>query len=85
MITTEQEAEKYFNDVKDKLEALVKLSESAGFNSHAALWLYIIAIWYLDAEEIDLLTIELAQYVSKRYEIHRMMIEEKGNGPFSNN
>jgi len=71
-IETIKDAEEYLKSARQHLNLLRKLSQEAGFHTHAAMWLTIEAAFLESGEEIQTVAKILNMYLDdrmKRYDI----------------
>ena len=70
-IETKEDARQYVINVRQHLNLLRKISQDAGLNTHAAMWLIIEAAFLESGEEIQTVVKILTMYLNdrmKRYE-----------------
>jgi len=78
-IETIKDAEEYLKSARQHLNLLRKLSQEAGLNTHAAMWLTIEAAFLESGEEIQTVAKLLNVYLEnrmKRYDAE--LFEEEG-------
>jgi hypothetical protein len=65
MIRSQEEANKYVDEVLKKLDELSELSQEAGLFSHAGVWVTIAASFCSGPEEFDRLKTIMEAYLDK--------------------
>lgn len=78
-LETTEDARQYVINVRQHLNLLRKISQDAGFNTHAAMWLTIEAAFLESGEEIQTIAKLLNMYLENRMKRYDAELFEEVN------